>query len=161
MNIRPLRAVAKEARLLILQTHLSAAYAHIRSHGIETTRTFDYGRGHQHIQILGKEPGRGQPRTRAAYTQSCHLQLLASSFAFRTPYRTQGLSFLIDYKGSAPTSKFVSPTVPPLSKLALGSRSGKGYYLSEVCQIEGAETPKPRYRTGLITKSIVLTDLFT
>ena len=35
----------------------------------------------------------------------------------------------------------------------------QGYYSSEVCQIEGAETSKPRQQTGL--KSIGLTDLFT
>ena len=55
-----------------------------------------------------------------------------------------------------------SPTIPPLSMVDLRQGAAiKGYCLLEVCQIEGAETPRPWYRTGLITKSIVLTDLLT
>ena len=68
---------------------------------MESTRIFDYGRGHRHRQTLGKRTSRGQPCTRAAYTLHRRLQLLASSFAYRTPYRTQDSSFLIDFKGSA------------------------------------------------------------
>ena len=54
-----------------------------------------------------------------------------------------------EYKDSAalstrfhsPTSYFHHPTI-----IHAGSRepTQQGYYLSEVCQIEGAETPKPR-----------------
>ena len=73
----------------------------------------------------------------------------------------------IEYKDSAALSiGFHSPTsYIRLSRhpttIHAGSRepTQQGYYLSEVCQIEGAETPKPRQRTGL--KSIGLTDLFT
>ena len=36
-----------------------------------------------------------------------------------------------------------------------------GYLLSETRQIEGVGTPRPRYHTGLTTKSIMLTGLFT
>ena len=132
----------QRSEVAILQTHFSAAYAHIRSHGIESTRMFDYGRGHRHRQTLEKEPSRGQPCTRAAYTQRHHLQLLASSFAFRTPYRTQGPSFLIDYKDSAPTSKFStharweSPrparglSQASLGKILTANRGLKGMHLS-------------------------------
>ena len=126
---------------------------HIRSHVDQTRQEYSrtYGRGHR----LTPTQARGPTRANTALEPKGYSLIrfqdtngLASKGFFLNrslPYDLQAIIRLSRHPATIHAS-FREPT-------------HQGYYSSEVCQIEGAETSKPRQRTGL--KSIGLTDLFT
>ena len=152
------RAVAKVARLIILTDPPQRGIC--AQHPVSWNRidwNIRLGRGHQLKPTQGEGPARASTVLGATIDDSfIRLQEL---YMNTHSSRIQGLSGLIDHRVHSPTSYFRFSRHP--TTIHAGSRepTQQGYYLSEVCQIEGAETPKPRQRTGL--KSIGLTDLFT
>ena len=143
------RASAQEARTLSHRLTSTRQDAHIRSHGDRMIREpflpgadlIAQPEGASGRQ--GPTPVPGCPPTPSEAAQ----QLVLSASSLQTHSHHSFLTIKVTAQAN-----FVSPAIPPLSMVDLRQGAAvKGYCLSEVCQIEGAGTPRPCYRTGLFT----------
>ena len=122
---------------------------HIRSREVQTRQEYsrNYGRGHRFTPAQARGPIRAkglQPHSLSGSKWKHTERILHLDRSY--PYNLQAKIRLSRHPATIQASSSREPT-------------HQGGYSSEVCQIEGAETSKPRQRTGL--KSIGLTDLFT
>ena len=119
---------------------------HIRSREVQTRQEYSrmYGRGHLFTPAQARGPIRAkglQPHSLSGF-KWIHTPKGSFTLTGLNPYNLQAKIRLSRHPATIQASSSREPTL-------------QGGYSSEVCQIEGAETSKPRQRT------IGLTDLFT